>query len=95
MNAKNKKAVVPVVITLLVLSTITYFAFFRKKKLTKAQKVTALLTDPNAASGSNYESLMSFQDGYIDAWYTAAKKGDMTFGFENKIYKTSTGKLAV
>lgn len=93
MNAKNKKAILPVAITLAVLGTISYFAFFHKKKLTKVQKVTFLLTAPNAANTSNYDSLMSFQDGYIDAWYTAAKKGDITFGFENKIYKTSTGKL--
>ena len=94
MNAKNKKGVKIVVVVALLMGAGAYFVF-RKKKLTKTQKVTALLTNPNAAPGSNYISLISFEDGYIDAWYKAAQAGDLTFGYNNKVYKTRGGKLAI
>ena len=43
---------------------------------------------------SNYAStLMTFDDGYIKAWYMAAKKGDLTFSYQGKVYNTTGGKV--
>ena len=41
---------------------------------------------------SSASAAMNAGDGYIEAWYNAAKKGNETFDFEGKKYLTKGGR---
>lgn len=83
--SKNAKGILVLLIVAGVCYT-GYTQFFPSK----AKKVRFLIQ--NNYSGGTTAELMAFGDDYIQAWWAAAKKGDLIFSLAGKNYNTKGGK---
>ena len=68
-----------------------YFVFNKFFGLTKEKKATLIVEKGYA---SNLQSIMNFDDEYVDAWYKSAKEGNEKFILKGVTYNTDGGKVS-
>ena len=65
------------------------FILYNKLSFDKSKAIDALMSGKFTSQPKS--ALMTWQDGFIKAWYNASKQGIGTFKFENKTYATQGG----
>ena len=87
MNKSNRNGIIVVAIVLIG----GYFAY---KKFVKPNSRKVLINYLDATFGSKAEHttfINNADKGYVDEWSKALMKGESTFTYNNKTYKTSGG----
>lgn len=77
------------IITVLTVGVVGYAAYYfllMDKKGFYAKRIV------EAGKSSNAETLKTFDQDFLKAWYTAAKRGEETFSVRGKTYSTQGGK---
>lgn len=93
MEAKNKKGAIAVVVVLAIAATVFFIVKKNNKSLTKTEKVRAIMNNPYSNT-HNFDVFMTFEDGYVNAWYEAlVKNNQKTFTYNGKNYRTQGGTL--
>lgn len=85
--SKNMKGAIVVAILLIG----GYFVYTRTI-VSKSKQIDFLIA--NNYTGGSPASLSAFEDGFVEAWYKAAKAKKTIFAFNNKSYNTN-GATAV
>ena len=68
-----------------------YFVFKKFFGVTKEAKATLIVEKGYA---SNVQSILNFDDEYVDAWYKSAKEGNEKFVLKGVTYNTEGGKVS-
>ena len=85
---KNKAYIWVAVAILGVGGYFIYKDFKKPKELTKEQSIDLIIEN---GSHSNRDFISTFESGFLITWASAILKGDKTFVYDGKSYKTQGG----
>jgi hypothetical protein len=88
MDLKNKKGIITVLVVVAV-SLVAYKMLLKKDKRFFAKQI---IDEGYFTSG--IETLLSFDQPFLEAWAKAAKKGETIFMFGGRTYNTQGGKIS-